>query len=210
MPAKNIDFSSLRFDLKEISEGRILSQYSDSPLYKKLLGAFTEEIQELLDAIVDLMEYRTVSKAEGKNLNAIGRIVGRSREAYNYGAAFWFTPDEEGLGVDNGHWWIQGTPQAVTEMMDDETYRKWIWMQILQNHNMFSSKPEIETSIYDALGEVVGIEISGMMTAKIYAQETISLTNYALLDYHVDTYWTDNDYMFAYPATTSVSSKVKV
>lgn len=210
MPAKNIDFSSLRFDLKKISEGRILSQYSDSPLYKKLLGAFTEEIQELLDAIVDLMEYRTVSKAEGKNLDAIGRIVGRSREEYNYGAEFWFTPDEEGLGVDNGHWWIQGTPQAVTEMMDDETYRKWVWMQILQNHNLFSSKPEIETSIYDALGEVVGIEISGMMTAKIYAQETISLTNYALLDYHVDTYLTDNDYMFAYPATTSVSSKVKV
>ena len=210
MPAKNIDFSSLRFDLKEISEGRILSQYSDSPLYKKLLGAFTDEIQELLEAIVDLMEYRTIAKAEGKNLDAIGRIVGQNREAYDYEASFWFTPDEEGLGVDNGHWWLQGTQQAVTELMEDEEYRKWIWMRVLENHNKFSSKPEVEKAIYEACGETVGIEISNMMTAKIYASNTISLTNYALLDYHIDTYLTDNDYMFAYPATISVSSKVKV
>lgn len=210
MASKTIDFSSLRISLKDISESRILSQYSQSPLYKKLLAAFTDEIQELLGAIVDLMEYRTIAKAAGKNLDTIGRIVGQGRESYDYEAAYWFTPDEEGLGVDNGHWWLQGTPKAISSLMDDETYRKWIWMRVLENHNKFSSKPEVEKAIYEALGETVGIEISNMMTAKIYASNTISLTNYALLDYHIDTYLTDNDYMFAYPATTSVSQKVKV
>lgn len=210
MPAKDIDFSSLRFDLTKISESRILSQYITSPLFKKLLGAFTSEIQELMDAIVDLMEYRTLTKAEGKNLDAIGRIVGRERTAYNYSAAYWFTPDEEGLGPDNAHWWLKGTQAAISEQMDDITYRKWIWMTILQNHNLFSSTPELENAIYDGIGEQVGIERDGMMIGKIYASETISLTNYGLLDYYIDTNLTDNDYLFAYPATTSISEKVKV
>jgi len=210
MPAIDIDFSGLRFNLQKISENRILSQYSNSYLFKKLLGVLTSEVQELLDAIVDLMEYRTISKAVSKQLDAIGRIIGQSREFYTYDSTYWFTPDEEGLGADNANWWIYNAQQTSTDDMDDDTYRKWIWMKILENHNLFSSKNEIEESIYDALEEKVGIERTGMMVGKIYAESTISLTNYSLLDYYRSTYITDNQYQFAYPATTSISSKVKV
>lgn len=210
MPAQNIDFSGLRFNLKEISESRILSQYSNSDLFKKILGVFTSEAQELLDAIVDMMEYRTINKAVKHQLDVIGRIVGQTRDSYEYTSDFWFTPDEEGLGADNGHWWVQNGPLSTSSEMDDETYRKWIWMRVLENHNLFSSKPEIEAEILDGIGEKIGIEVSNMMTGKIYAPETISLTNYNLLDYYRNTALTDNDYEFAYPATTSISSKVKV
>lgn len=210
MALEEIDFSSLRFNLKEISESRILSQYATSPLYKALLGAFTSEVQELLDAIVDLMEYRTISKAEGKNLDIIGRIIGQPRLAYNYDSDYWFTPDEDGLGPDNGHWWLSAVPQAVQEDMDDDTYRKWIWLRVLENHNLFSSTPELENAIYEGLEEKVGIERVGMMTGKIYTESTISLTNYSLLDYYRNTPIVNNEFMFAYPATTVISSKVKV
>lgn len=210
MPATNIDFSSLRVNLREISEGRILSQYSQSDLFKKLLGAITEEVQELLNAIVDLMEYRTISMAEGKQLDAIGRIVGRQRTTYNYDEDYWFTTDTEGLGPENGHWWVSGSQQAVLTEMDDITYRKWIWMTIQQNHNLFSSKPEIVNAIFEGLGEKIGIQLDGMTVGKILAQKTISLTNYSILDYHRNTSLTDNDYPFAYPAATSISEKVKV
>ena len=210
MPATNIDFSSLRFNLREISEGRILSQYREEDLFKKLLGAITDEIQELLDAIVDLMEYRTINKAVAGQLDAIGRIVGRPRTTYNYDEDYWFTTDKEGLGTENGHWWVTGAQQAVSTEMDDITYRKFIWMTVQQNHNLFSSKPEIVNAIYEGLGEKVGIQIDGMTIGKIFAQQTISLTNYSLLDYHSNTSLTDNDYMFAYPAATSISKKVKV
>jgi len=210
MVAKNIDFSAVRFNLKQISESRILSQYSESPLFKKLLEVFTSECQELLDAIVDLMEYRTLSKAQGKQLDIIGRIVGQPRLAYNYDSLYWFTPNEDGLGADNGHWWIGGVPQAVEEDMDDITYEKWIWLRVLENHNLFSSTPELVQAIYDGLGETVGIEQVDMMTGKIYAESTISLTNYSLLDYYRDTPIVNNEYMFAYPATTKISEKVKV
>lgn len=210
MPATNIDFSSLRFNLREISEGRILSQYREEYLFKKLLGAITDEIQELMDAIVDLMEYRTICKAEGEQLDAIGRIVGSPRTTYNYDEEYWFTPDTEGLGPENGYWWVTGAQQAVSSEMDDITYRKWIWMTIQQNHNLFSSKPEIIKAIYEGLEEKVGIQLDGMTIGKIFAQQTISLTNYSLLDYHRNTSLSDNNFLFAYPAATSISEKVKV
>lgn len=210
MQLTSIDFSKLRFNLKEISESRILSQYSDSYLYKELLNVFTSEIQELLDAIVDLMEYRTLAKAEGSALDAIGRIVGIARKAYNYDEDFWFKPDEDGVGADNGSWWISVVPQAVEEDMDDDTFRQWIWLKVLENHNLFSSNPEIVNAIYDGLGEKIGIERVDMMTGKIYAESTISLTNYNLLDYHVNKPNVDNEYLFAYPATTKISAKEKV
>lgn len=210
MAAIEIDFSELRFDLQKIAESRILSQYTTSPLYKKLLEAITSEVQELLDAIVDLMEYRTVAKAKGKQLDILGKIVGQPRSSYNYGSSFWFMPDEDGVGADNGRWWISAVPQAVEEEMDDETYRNWIWLRILSNHNLFSSTPELENAILEGLDESVGIERVGMMEGKIYAESTISLTNYNLLDYNKDTPVVDNEYLFAYPATTVISSKVKV
>ena len=210
MSVQAIDFSSLRFNLKEISEGRILSQYSESPLYKQLLGVYTSEVQELLDAIVDLMEYRTIAKAEGKNLDIIGSIVGQNRSGYDYNTDYWFAPDDGDICPDNAHWWIQGVPQADETIMDDITYRKWIWIRCLENHNLFSSTPELEENIYDGLEETVGIERSGMMQGKIYASSTISLTNFGLLDYNTNTPMVDNKYLFAYPATTSISSKVKV
>ena len=210
MAAQEIDFSSLRFNLKEISESRILSQYATSPLYKELLGVLTSEVQELLDAIVDLMEYRTIAKANGTQLDIIGKIVGQPRSSYNYGSSFWFTPDEDGIGADNGRWWLSGVPPAVEETMDDETYRQWIWLRVLSNHNLYSSQPEIEKAILEGLEEKVGIERVGMMEGKIYAQSTISLTNYALLDYYKDTQLVNNEFLFAYPATTVISSKVKV
>ena len=142
-----LNFDDITFNLKEISESRILSQYSQSPLYKLLLGAITSEVQELSDAITDLIKYRTISYAEGKNLDVIGRIVGINRQNYNYDSDYWFKPDDPGVSPDNGHWWVQNSPVAVIEDMDDTTFRKWIWMKVLMNHNLFSSKPEIEREI---------------------------------------------------------------
>lgn len=210
MSIQTIDFSELKFNLKEISENRILSQYKESPLFKLLLGAITSEIQELQDAIVQLMEYSTVGKAEGTQLDNIGKIVGRTRTSFEYDDTYWMTTDSDGLGADNGHWWVTGAPYSTTKEMDDTTYRKWIWMKILKNHNLFSSTPELVNAFQEGIGEVVGIERTDMMTGKLYAQAEISLTNYALLDYYRNTNIADNQYLFAYPATTSISSKVKV
>lgn len=204
-----LKFDDITFNLKEISESRILSQYSQSPLYKLLLGAITSEVQELSTAITNLIKYRTIANAEGKNLDAIGRIVGIKRQTYNYDSDYWFSPDSSGVSPDNGHWWVKNSPQAIVEDMDDITYRKWIWMKVLTNHNLFSSKPEIENEILEGIEETVGIQRTGMIEQDLYVTTSISSTNKGLLTYNVNTTLTDNDYLFSYPATTEIGSVIE-
>lgn len=210
MAATQIDFSTLKFDLKELAESRLLSQFYNSTVLKLLLDAFTSEVQELSDAIYELLKGRSIYNGQGEQLNAIGRIVGQGRKYYDYDTDFWFATDEMEIQPDNGSWWCQNAVQASNEEMDDETYRKWLWMKILENHNKFSSVPELEDAILDGIGETIGIERNGIMTAKIYVSSNISLTNKNLLSYNKDTDLTDNDYMFAYPATTSISTITEV
>lgn len=207
MAAIDINFNSMKINLKDRAESRMLSQFYNSTVLKLLLDVFTSEAQELLDAIYELCRQRTVNFANGKNLDAIGRIVGRDRTSYNYGTAFWFTPDENDVQPDNGHWWTRNAQQATTEAMDDDTYRQWIWLKILENHNKFSSVPELENAVFDGIGEKIGIDRTGMMEADILTESTISLTNKNLLEYNKDTELTDNEYLFAYPATTSIAEE---
>lgn len=200
-----IDFTGLRFNLKEISENRLLSQYVDGRILKLLLGVLTSEIQELLDAIVDLMEYRTLQKAEGEQLDAIGRIVGQKRLAYDYEEDYWFAPDENSVQPDIGHWWSNPAEQAILEPMDDATYRQWIWLKILENHNLFSAKEEIENMVLEGIEEEIGIESEGLMNGKIYCNTEISLTKYNLLSYHKDNLQVENEFIFPYSATTKIT-----
>lgn len=204
MAIENITYDEYKFDLQERAESRMLSQFHDSTVLKLLLQVFTSEVQELADAIYELIRQRSVGFAKGYNLDAIGRIVGRDRTQYNYTIKFWFAPDEDDVQPDNGNWWTQNAQQAVSEQMDDDTYRKWLWLKILENHNLYSSTPELENAILDGIGETVGIQRTDMMEADILTSSSISLTNKALLTYNRNTELTENEYLFAYPATTSI------
>lgn len=210
MAIASIDYSSIRFDLEKISQSRMLSQFYNSKILKLLLNAFTEEVQELSTAISDLISKRSLANAEGEQLDVIGRIVGQQRTGYTYVNGYWFSPDGVDVCPDNGHWWMQNQPQSVEQDMDDITYRKWLWLKILENHNLFSSVPEIKTKVVEGIGEEIGIETEGTMIAKIYVSSNISLTNKELLRYYRNTKLTDNDYMFSYPATTNIDQIVEV
>ena len=205
MAIANIDYSSVKFNLKELSESRILSQFYDSKVLKLLVGVYTSEVQELSDAIYQLLVGRTLNNAQGEQLDAIGRIVGISRKGFDYSAQFLFSPDENEVQPDNGHWWVQNQQQAIKADMDDPTYRKWIWLKILENHNLFSSNPEIKNQVFEGIGETIGIERDGAMNAKIFVPSNMSLTNKNLIVYNENTELTDNDYMFSYPATTDIT-----
>ena len=212
MAVQTIKYDSVRFDLVQKAKDLMLSQYSEkeSPVLNLLLQVYISEIQELSDAIADLMEYRSIAKAQGTTLDIIGRIVGRSRRIYNYDTSFWFAGDMADVQPDNGSWWCKNAQQAVQEDVDDVTYRKWIWMQILENHNLYSSVPELEGAVQNGIGCVFGIKKDGPMNAKLYVQSSDSLTNKNLLQYNVNTEQTDNDYLFAYPATTAITEVEEV
>ena len=204
MSAIDIKTDSIRFDMRAIALSRMLSQFYGKKILQIFVQAYIDEVQELSTAIADLIEKRTLNKAEGTALDTIGKIVGRSREYYNYEVSYWFAPDTEGVSPDSGHWWCYPAQQAVGQNMDDITYRKWLWMQILENHNLYSSTPEIEKNILDGIGETVGIQRTGMMEADIYVNQNISLTNKKLLTYNTNNTLTENDYLFPYPATTNI------
>lgn len=206
MSATDIKTDSIYFDMKTTAVLRMLSQFYGKKVLQLLLLAFVEEVQELSTAVADLIAKRTINKAEGTQLDIIGKIIGRDREYYNYEQDYWFTTDEDGVSPDSGHWWCYPAEQAVGQQMDDITYRKWIWLQVLENHNLYSAKPEIENAILDGIGETVGIQRTGMMEANIYITQNISLTNKNLLAYNENNMLTDNDYLFAYPATTKIDN----
>lgn len=210
MSAIDIKTDSIRFDMSAIAMSRMLSQFYGKKILQLLVQAYIDEVQELSTAIADLIEKRTLNKAEGTALDTIGKIVGRSREYYNYEISYWFTPDTEGVSPDSGHWWCYPAEQAVGQTMDDITYRKWMWMQILENHNLYSSTPEIENNILDGIGEKVGIQRTGMMEANLYVSQNISLTNKKLLTYNTNNTLTENDYLFPYPATTNIDQVEEV
>lgn len=205
MSAINIKFEAIKFDMKAIAMSRVLSQYYDSKILKLLIQAYIEEIQELSTAIYDLISKRTLNLAEGTTLDIIGKIVGRPREYYEYETDFWFTPDTETSQPDNSHWWTYPAEQAISQPMDDNTYRKWLWLQILENHNLYSSVPELKNNVLEGIEEKIGIQRVGMVEADIYVNPNISLTNKKLLIYNKDTQLTDNDYLFPYPAAMSIN-----
>lgn len=205
MSVTNIKFEAIKFDMKAIAMSRVLSQYYDSKILKLLIQAYIEEIQELSTAIYDLISKRTLNLAEGTTLDIIGKIVGRPREYYEYETDFWFTPDTDTSQPDNGHWWTYPAEQAIGQLMDDETYRQWLWLQILENHNLYSSVPELKNNVLEGIGEGIGIQRVGMVEADIYVNPNISLTNKKLLIYNKDTQLTDNDYLFPYPAAMSIN-----
>lgn len=210
MSAIDIKTDSIRFDMMNIALSRMLSQFYGKKILQLLLQAYIDEVQELSTAIADLIEKRTLNKAEGTALDTIGKIVGRTRTYYDYETEYWFAPDTAGVSPDSGHWWMYPAPQATSQTMDDGTYRKWLWMQILENHNLYSSTPEIENNILDGIGEVVEIQRTGMMEADIYVRQNISLTNKNLLTYNTNNTLTENDYLFPYPATTNIDQVEEV
>lgn len=205
MSSVDIKTESIKFDMQAIAAARMLSQFYDSKILHLLLQAFIAEVQELSTALSDLIEKRTLNKAEGDILDTIGKIIGRNRIMFDYDSQYWFATDTAGVSPDSGHWWCYPAAQATSQSMDDDSYRKWLWMQILENHNLFSSTPEIKNNIMDGIGEVVGIQRTGAMEADIYVPQNISLTNKNLLTYNMNSQLTENDFLFPYPATTNIN-----
>jgi hypothetical protein len=61
--------------------GLLISQYRDKPRITALLSSYLRRVQELEDAIFDVLVARLIDNAVGVQLAAIGRIVGQTNEA---------------------------------------------------------------------------------------------------------------------------------
>jgi hypothetical protein len=68
-----------------IDEGldNLVDQFEGSPLFNALLTSFLEQIQDLEDALSDVLTETTVESSVGAQLDALGSIVGEDRAGRN-------------------------------------------------------------------------------------------------------------------------------
>lgn len=59
--------------------GRLLQQYRNKPEFAALVQSYLNRIQELEDAVWEVILYRLLPNAEGVQLDSLGAIVGRGR-----------------------------------------------------------------------------------------------------------------------------------
>lgn len=197
-----LDFSSVRKDLVAAGLDRMLAQYKNSPLFNKLVAVWLKQCQQLYDAIVDLQEYRTIYRAQGSNLEALGRIVGAKRVDFNYNDDYYFTPDKAGVTPDNGYSWCVNAPMAGWSTQNDDLFRNSIWRKALSNFVKFGSVPEIQEIVSAYMNEPVGFETSNPFTGTLVVSADIGLTNLEILTYTQNTEQVEHQFRIPYPTTT--------
>lgn len=157
----NMSFIKYTFptiDAQSRAVSRTLLQFRDKVVFQSVLAAFISQIQELIDAITDVMRYRTPAEASGVNLEIIGDIVGCLKVAFDYGRLNWFTPDNANYTPDASNAWVENSPIGTTMIPDDGLYRKMIEFKVFRNFTKYGSIPEIQNAIYTAFGVNVSFQ----------------------------------------------------
>ncbi len=151
-------------------QGRALRQFSKSPVFQQTLEALASEIQVVSDACSDVLNGRTLMRAEGAQLDVIGRIVGQGRTIpyYTINELNWFTPDKIGSDLDTGYMWVTNGIDGNPYVMTDAEYLNMILAKIYRNTCQFGSPVEIMTYAQMALGIPVSAVVNVNCNIDIY------------------------------------------
>ena len=207
--ALRVDFSAYEGrDL--VAEGleKMLSVWFDKCTVRQFMAAFLRQVQELYEAAIEVEKARTLYEAEGVNLDALGRIVGRSRVAMEYSEDSWFKFDIQGQGFDQLPWWVTGGALNVNETATDNQYREQILARILKNHTLCASIPEILYVIRQMYNLDISYTKIGPMKVRLIVQDGISKAQLYLLTHKENNMMVDSDYLLPYPATLAIDDGV--
>lgn len=205
-----IDFSPLKnADLVSQALSRLLSQHWRSPVLKQYIEALIEAgPEETYKKIVDMMESQTLYMARGKDLEAIGRIVGQPRIPYQYDESSWFISDRQGQGSDQGLAWIEGAPLIGNIPAADPQYRQMILARIACNFCRFSSVPEMAYLVKFITGHNVSWRKTGPMEADVIVNANVPRTVLDIVTKTKTTTECDDIYMVPYMATLRISGVI--
>lgn len=70
-------------DHVEQAESRVITQYKDSPNIKAIIEIYAKQVQELENAIFDMIDQRTLNGSVGFQLDQLGTILGQPRQGLN-------------------------------------------------------------------------------------------------------------------------------
>ena len=194
-------------DFRALVQTRLLNQLKAAPVLTAVLNAFADEAQEALDAVLAMMQARTLYEASGLNLDAIGRIVGQRKQLVSTDTpGNFFTPDDATLAPDLAVAWVTGALSTGSRPPNDSEYAMQILAKVRDNFNRFSSVPELQRTIQDILGASVSFELVGPMSVNILIHGLATPTAIYELAQKADTPRTDRKFFLSYPATLDINA----
>lgn len=196
-----IDFSPYRKDLILQAVERLLSQFECACGLKQFVLAFMGEAQCLYDALIDLQEKRTLYRAEGENLAAIGRIVGQAAVPKQYDVHHWMCADRPDQSPDNAPVWSVYAPTGLYMPSRDPEYTIDILARIAKNHTLTASVPELQRLVRMITDRTVSFDKTGPMQATLLVPQDLALVFWRLLTQARTDKRVDDMFMVPYPAT---------
>lgn len=212
MTVQNLELDFSQYENKSLYEQarkRVLYQYSQKPIFLKIIKAYMEEIQELYKAIIDLQKRSFIFYGKGEDLDLIGEILGQKRAYFNYDTSFWFAPDDAETTVDKGSAWVKNAEQAVIENMSDDMYRRYLWGKALKNHVKFASREELQRIIFEIMEIYVSFSDADKCDVDLIVPASISKTNKNYLTYFADNNQVDQMANIPYPATMNIKNVIE-
>lgn len=212
MTVQNLELDFSQYENKSLYEQarkRVLYQYSQKPIFLKIIKAYMEEIQELYKAIIDLQKRSFIFYGKGEDLDLIGEILGQKRAYFNYDTSFWFAPDDAETTVDKGSAWVKNAEQAIIENMSDDMYRRYLWGKALKNHVKFASREELQRIIFEIMEIYVSFSDADKCDVDLIVPASISKTNKNYLTYFADNNQVDQTANIPYPATMNIKNVIE-
>ena len=159
----------------DIAWSHFLAQHDGKINTENFVRAFYQPINVLDKALNDLYTKRWLDTAEGRQLDGIGSIVGRSREVDNsvYLPFFGFWSQPSGRGFGQARMRRKREPWATSSFLGDVDYRVAIGMKIALN-NGHGTAEELMHAVNVSLG-VTGTRVLdyGNGNARIYINDFI-------------------------------------
>lgn len=120
----------------------VTEQFKDKEIFKRYLRVFFLQQQELMQEINNVLQNRSLSTAQGKQLDVIGEIVGQPRSQAQAALYSFFGFNEDITAqtfgdlnnpATGGFWYSRGQAVGGNITLDDDTYRRLIRARILKN-----------------------------------------------------------------------------
>lgn len=203
-----VDFNSEYKSLTASALDRLPYSFIKSCVLRQFIAALVSECEELYTSCINMQEQRTIYTAKGEVLDALGRIVGCSRQALTYYDSRWFWFDRQSQPWDVTNFWNKYASLKGYRTYNDEEYKKRIVLQIGKNFTKFSSVPEVTQFIKIATGQNVSFIKTGPMEVTLVVPSTLTRDNYDLLIDSVSNLRCDDVYGVPYPVTLKLSGAI--
>lgn len=181
--------------LEEMRE-RVTFAFKNSRVFDKYLRLFNVEVEELQEALRQLMQDRSIDTAKGVQLDIIGDIVGQPRELVDSDLIPFFgfegALEARSYGDLNdrsvgGFYWDINSPTTGNVLLNDDQYRIFIRAKIIKNFTRATPEDVINFIKFVFGAEIVQIATDeGARQALILVSDDLNTFEIALLRYFVE------------------------